>query len=77
MLTLSESLLRTLPASLAMATAVNTAARVTELMVACNDDDGSELRENFIGSETVPSDPTDRGWRDAGLFHPLVLGDME
>ena len=47
------------------------------LMVAYNDNDGSELRENFIGSESVPSGPTDRGWIDAGLFGLLVLGDTE
>lgn len=45
------------------------------LMVAYCDNDGSELRENFIGSESVPSGPKDRGWIDAGLFGELVLTD--
>ncbi len=43
------------------------------LMLAYCDNDGSELRENFIGSETVPSGPKDRGWIDAGLFGLLEL----
>ena len=54
-----------------------TAGKVMGLMVAYNDNDGSELRENFIGSETVPSGPTDRGWIDASLFGSLVLVDMD
>ena len=45
------------------------------LMVAYNDNDGSELRENFIGSESVISGPKDRGWIDAGLFGTLILRD--
>ena len=45
------------------------------LMVAYCDNDGSELRENFIGSESVPSGPKDRGWIDAGLFGALHLAD--
>ncbi len=45
------------------------------LMVAYCDNDGSELRENFIGSETVPSGPKDRGWIDADLFGALILGE--
>ncbi len=45
------------------------------LMVAYCDNDGSELRENFVGSESVPSGPKDRGWIDAGLFGELVLSD--
>ncbi len=51
--------------------------KVIGLMLAYNDNDGSELRENFIGSETVPSGPTDRGWIDANLFGALVLEDTE
>jgi len=43
------------------------------LMVAYCDNDGSELRENFIGSELVAEGPKDRGWIDAGLFGSLVL----
>ncbi|MEM7431888.1 MAG: sugar-binding protein [Pseudomonadota bacterium] len=49
------------------------AGKVMGLMVAYCDNDGSELRENFIGSESVPSGPKDRGWIDAGLFGELVL----
>jgi hypothetical protein len=45
------------------------------LMVAYCDNDGSELRENFVGSETVPSGPKDRGWIDAGLFGKVVLDE--
>ena len=37
--------------------------------------DGSDLRENFIGSESVPHGPKDRGWIDAGLFGSLLLAD--
>ncbi len=50
-----------------------TAGKRMGLMVAYNDNDGSELRENFMGSETVLSGPTDRGWIDAGLFGALTL----
>lgn len=53
------------------------AGKVLGLMVAYCDNDGSELRENFIGSESVPSGPKDRGWVDAGLFGALVLVDVE
>jgi len=52
-----------------------TPGKVLGLMVAYCDNDGSELRENFIGSESVPHGPTDRGWIDAGLFGSLVLAD--
>jgi len=45
------------------------------LMVAYCDNDGSELRENFVGSETVPTGPKDRGYIDAGLFGEVVLGE--
>jgi hypothetical protein len=51
------------------------AGKVLGLMVAYCDNDGSELRENFIGSESVPSGPKDRGWIDAGLFGSLVLDE--
>ncbi len=51
------------------------AGKVIGLMVAYCDNDGSELRENFIGSESVPSGPKDRGWIDAGLFGALVLAE--
>ena len=49
------------------------AGKVMGLMVAYCDNDGSELRENFIGSEVVLSGATDRGYIDAGLFGALVL----
>lgn len=49
------------------------AGKVMGLMIAYCDNDGSELRENFIGSESVPYGPKDRGWIDAGLFGTLVL----
>jgi hypothetical protein len=51
------------------------AGKVIGLMVAYCDNDGSELRENFIGSESVPHGPKDRGWIDAGLFGSLVLDE--
>ncbi len=49
------------------------AGKLMGLMIAYCDNDGSELRENFIGSESVPSGPKDRGWIDAGLFGALLL----
>lgn len=49
------------------------AGKVMGLMLAYCDNDGSELRENFIGSESVPTGPKDRGWIDAGLFGSLIL----
>jgi hypothetical protein len=54
---------------------VLTAGKIMGLMLAYCDNDGSELRENFIGSESVPSGPKDRGWIDAGLFGELVLSE--
>ena len=53
------------------------AGKVMGLMVAYCDNDGSELRENFIGSEKVQEGPTDRGWIDAGLFGKLLLVDQD
>ncbi|MGI9248982.1 MAG: CBM9 family sugar-binding protein, partial [Woeseiaceae bacterium] len=49
------------------------AGKLMGLMVAYCDNDGSELRENFIGSELVAEGPKDRGWIDAGLFGSLIL----
>jgi hypothetical protein len=49
------------------------AGKVIGLMVAYCDNDGSEFRENFVGSEAVPSGNKDRGWIDADLFGKLVL----
>ena len=42
-------------------------------IVTYSDNDGSELRENFIGSEFAAGDHRDRGWIDAGLFGTLKL----
>ena len=47
--------------------------KVMGLMIAWCDNDGSELRENFVGSESAPGEKKDRGWIDAGLFGSLVL----
>ena len=52
---------------------VLSAGKIMGLMLAYCDNDASELRENFIGSESVPSGPKDRGWIDAGLFGTLIL----
>lgn len=49
------------------------AGKVMGLMLAWCDNDGSELRENFIGSESAPGEKKDRGWIDAGLFGKLLL----
>ena len=49
------------------------AGKVLGLMLAWCDNDGSELRENFVGSETAPGEQKDRGWIDAGIFGKLVL----
>ena len=51
------------------------AGKVMGLMVAYCDNDGSELRENFIGSEAVQSGPKDRGYIDAGIFGTLILAE--
>ena len=51
------------------------AGKVLGLMIAYCDNDGSELRENFIGSESVPTGPKDRGWIDAGLFGKVILDE--
>lgn len=49
--------------------------KVMGFMLAYCDNDGSELREHFIGSEFAAGDHKDRGWKDAGLFGTLVLAD--
>jgi hypothetical protein len=51
------------------------AGKVIGLMVAYCDNDGSELRENFIGSESVPTGAKDRGYIDAGIFGKVVLDE--
>ena len=47
--------------------------KVLGLMLAWCDNDRSELRENFIGSESAPGKHKDRGWIDAGIFGRLTL----
>ena len=49
------------------------AGKVLGFMVAYCDNDNSELRENFIGSEVAYGDHKDRGYIDAGLFGTLEL----
>ncbi|MFT5481654.1 MAG: hypothetical protein ACI9GW_000299 [Halieaceae bacterium] len=49
------------------------AGKVLGFLVAYCDNDGSELRENFMGSEFAAGDAKDRGWIDAGLFGTLEL----
>ncbi|MEM6514024.1 MAG: sugar-binding protein [Pseudomonadota bacterium] len=49
------------------------AGKVMGMMVAYCDNDASELRENFVGSELTFDGKTDWGWIDAGLFGRLVL----
>ncbi len=52
-----------------------TAGKVMGLMVAYCDNDRSELRENFVGSEITYEGKTDQGYIDAGLFGELKLDD--
>ena len=47
--------------------------KIMGIMIAYCDNDGSEIRENFIGSEYAAGDHKDRGWIDAGLFGTLEL----
>jgi hypothetical protein len=49
------------------------AGKMLGLMLAYCDNDGSEFRENFVGSESTPAGMKDHGWIDAGLFGKLVL----
>jgi len=51
------------------------AGKVLGLLVAYCDNDGSELRENFVGSEAVTSGAKDRAWIDANIFGKLVLDE--
>ena len=50
-----------------------TAGKIMGFMLAYCDNDGSELREHFVGSEFAAGDHKDRGWIDAGLFGKLEL----
>lgn len=52
---------------------VLSAGKIMGFMVAYCDNDGSELREHFIGSEFAAGDHKDRGYIDAGLFGTLEL----
>ncbi|MFK8054319.1 MAG: sugar-binding protein [Woeseiaceae bacterium] len=49
------------------------AGKTIGLMVAYCDNDGSELRENFIGSEAIQTGAKDRGYIDANVFGAVVL----
>lgn len=49
------------------------AGKVLGFMLAYCDNDGSVLRENFIGSEYAAGENKDRGYIDAGLFGTLEL----
>ena len=49
------------------------AGKIIGLMVAYCDNDGSEIRENFMGSESAEGGASDRGWIDAGMFGKLIL----
>jgi hypothetical protein len=51
------------------------AGKALGLLVAYCDNDGSELRENFVGSEPVTSGAKDRAWIDANIFGKLVLDE--
>lgn len=47
--------------------------KVMGFMLAYCDNDGSEIRENFIGSVNIDGPGKDRGWIDAGAFGELEL----
>ena len=49
------------------------AGKILGFMLAYCDNDHSELREHFIGSEHAAGDHKDRGWIDANLFGKLEL----
>lgn len=51
------------------------AGKIMGLLLAYCDNDGSALRENFIGSEFAPGEEKDRAWKDAGLFGKLILSE--
>ncbi len=51
------------------------AGKFMGFMIAYCDNDDSELREHFIGSEHAAGDHKDRGWIDANLFGTLELVD--
>ncbi len=49
------------------------AGKLLGFMLAYCDNDGSEIRENFIGSVPIDGPQKDRGWIDAGAFGSLRL----
>lgn len=49
--------------------------KIMGFLLAYCDNDGSDLREHFMGSEDAPGAHKDRGWIDAGLFGTLQLVD--
>jgi hypothetical protein len=51
------------------------AGKFLGFMLAYCDNDHSELREHFVGSENAAGDHKDRGWIDANLFGTLELVD--
>ncbi len=51
--------------------------KVMGFLAAYCDNDGSEIRENFMGSEYAAGDHKDRAWIDAGLFGKLELVDSQ
>lgn len=51
------------------------AGKIMGFMLAYCDNDRSEIREHFIGSEYAAGDHKDRGWIDANLFGTLELVD--
>ncbi len=76
--TVWEVSLRIYPDSYDDAAADNTpvtlfAGKTLGFMLAYCDNDGSDIRENFIGSEYAAPPQPDRGWIDAGLFGTLEL----
>lgn len=49
--------------------------KVMGFALAYCDNDSSELREHFIGSEVIEGEDKNRGWIDAGVFGTLKLTD--
>lgn len=49
------------------------AGKLMGIMIAYCDNDHSEIREHFVGSEVAAGDHKDRGWIDANLFGTLEL----
>ncbi|HTF82707.1 MAG TPA: sugar-binding protein [Cytophagales bacterium] len=41
--------------------------------VSFNDNDGNNVRENFIGSVCIPGPDRNRGWIDSGVFGTVIL----